>query len=466
MSGYNILVFILFTGLVTTGVASLWRYKRVNPVFWFLLAHWVIGAATILIGDLDRREDLIYVVLFFTSTISFLVGAHFAFRTCRIDEIYQQFWSKPIEFETKSTRILVWIFVSISSVVTLVYFQVLGYNLVLETIKGEALNDISRMRLEAYAGDRYLAPGYVNQFRNVLLPLGLSVIGAAAWLRGRVRNVRLMAVISIPLLIVGLLGAGHRSFLVYAFGAFLFGLATIGRLLKRIVIPGAIVVIALFGAASFYLQRVTDFSVTSSVGSFIDRIFLAEAESALVGARYVINKDIVWFADWGQDLLGLLPGYRGSTLQNEVFAVIHGVMSGTGAVSTVISVYHNGGWFFVIIIYFMIAYIYTYLFARFLRKRRSLLRCFGYGALFFYLMTFITGPPVSLVNRGVVTLMIVLFLRKLGIFREEKKYTCWPIHHSGDGMASMLRPREVIHSEGAGYIESIEPRGYSGTTSR
>lgn len=413
MATENLLVLLLYTGCVGVGVACLYRYRRSNPVFWFLPLQWVIGAGTIAIIELDRPSDLAYVMLLFTAVLAFLCGAFVAFWSLRVSIAYRAFWMRPVEGDRRIVRVVVIFLVILSVVVTAIYYHAVGYNLLVDLALGRKIADITSARLATYSGEHYYAPGYVNQFKNVLLPLGLSVMGAWAWRAGNRWGQRVLLLVGPPLALWALLGTGQRGFLVYAFCAFLFGLAAIVRIRVRKMLPVVTLVAVLFGVVSFQLGRIHELSVGSVLIQILARMFQGEEEGNLVGFRYVFRMDTSWFSEWARGFKGVLPGTPGSDLDNQIFALIHGSTRGTAALSTVGSVFYNGGIIGVLGVYLAMGWTYTYFYRRFLRGRRTILRCFTYGAAFFYLAFFVTGSPAGLINRGLVTLGIVLFIRKL-----------------------------------------------------
>ena len=59
---------------------------------------------------------------------------------------------------------------------------------------------------------------------------------------------------------------------------------------------------------------------------------------------------------------------------------------------------------------------YIVLYRRFLSGRKSLMRVFAYGFLFLYLAMFVNGSPASLINNGMVTTVLLLFILKLRFY--------------------------------------------------
>ena len=43
-------------------------------------------------------------------------------------------------------------------------------------LSGQSDADITTLRLNSYSGSQYFAPGYVNQFKNVLLPALVVIV--------------------------------------------------------------------------------------------------------------------------------------------------------------------------------------------------------------------------------------------------------------------------------------------------
>jgi hypothetical protein len=86
---------------------------------------------------------------------------------------------------------------------------------------------------------------------------------------------------------------------------------------------------------------------------------------------------------------------------------------GTAPPTLIGSAYHNGGFILVAVTFFVLSLIYSYLYELFLNGKRSLSRCFGYGALFFYLTTFFVGTIKYPFDNGVVAFLIFLLIIKL-----------------------------------------------------
>jgi hypothetical protein len=406
------LVLMVGYGMVTgLGLAWFHDIRRANPVYWFLPFQWLIATGTFAILDLSRPSDRAFGALFFLSSFAFLWGSIIADVTSPVRAHYSNFWRKAISPDSGASQLAVILLLLLSLFVTYAYYRAVGYNLLVSLVSGGGLIDFAAARLDAYSGANYYAPGYANQFKNVLLPLCVAVLGAWAWQSGHKTAARLITVVGIPILLAALLGTGQRGFLVYATCAFFFGLWTVTRIRARhLVLVGAIGLF-LFGLFSYQLGRIGEFTTRAVVTQMLERLFTAEQQGGLVGFRYVYEREVVWLSNWGQGFAGLLPTRRGSDLDHRLHGVLHGDPRGTLTLATVSSVYHNLGIVGLIGFYLVLGWAYMRLFCRFLMGPRTVLRCFTYGALFFYLAFFVAGTPVGLVNRGVVTLAIVLLIR-------------------------------------------------------
>src|SRR5690606_35590972 len=108
----------------------------------------------------------------FVAHAMFLSGALVAAGATRLHRDYLQFSSRPETSPLPATINLCVIVLLISATITIIYYVLIGYNVVILMLEGSlAFGDYSDLRLASYSGEEYFAPGYVNQFKNVLLPL-------------------------------------------------------------------------------------------------------------------------------------------------------------------------------------------------------------------------------------------------------------------------------------------------------
>lgn len=248
----------------------------------------------------------------------------------------------------------VFILVVASLGITLAYFIAIGYSTLLQGLQNSISGgsaDIAGLRLDAYSGERYLYPGYVNQFKNVLLP-ALIVVIFTHWVKTRRTRPVLMAALT-ALALFGLLGTGQRgAFIQFAIAAGVYLYLFNGNRFPKGALRLGVACITLFGLATFALGRSNaglDSSaspISRAVAAFKEipsRIIYDQQYSAIAGFRYIYDRPIEWGEEWLQGLLGLLPGRGGSDLSNQIFATLYGSDRGTSPPSIWGSIYHNFG---------------------------------------------------------------------------------------------------------------------------
>jgi oligosaccharide repeat unit polymerase len=411
----NIFIILLYTGFTALALISLKRYK-ISPAFWFLLAQWLMAVGTIVLVDLEREDDVLYIALYFVALFSFLAGASILSHFQPIKMVYARYLRQPVELDEIQVRKAMIILVVVAAMITMLYYWLAGYNLFWEILSGAEIDDYSAKRLAMYSGDTYLAPGYVNQFKNVLLPLLFVTIAVWTHWTGHRRAARVLVIAGLPFLFLALAGTGQRGFILYTVFAIMFGAAIIstGRQhtsYKHYLILPLFVVIVVFVimTQAYKSSEGTDAAIEQTM----DRFFTVQQDGGLVGFRYIYSQEIVWFNEWAAGFVGILPGVEGSLLAHEIHKIMYGSELGTVPVTTVGSAYYNGGVICVIVFFFLLGWAYAALFYRLISGRRTVLRSFTYGFLFFYLATYVAGPPVSLIDNGVVTLMLLLVIRKI-----------------------------------------------------
>ncbi len=396
----------------------MWGLKRANPTFWFLIFQWLIGFGVILLADFTLDADRFFVIGYFLSTFFFILGGLTYQYFSSLQSDYKKFFSAEIEIDHVSTMAMIKFIFLVSILVTVLYYSAVGSNIFLNIVLGIAIEDFSTMRLNAYSSDEYFAPGYANQFKNVLLPITTSIIGYHFYLTRQLIKLRIIILFSITFLPIALLGTGQRAFLVYSFVAFVFGVSCLNKIPIKNLFIGGVLAFFLFSLMSALyksdqLNGEENFFISVILKSF-ERFFYTEQEEVLVTFRVLYERNIIYFYEWYQQMAGLLPGNSGSYLQHDLFAHIHGTDRGTAAVSTVGSILYNGGLFYLAFFYFVMGLIYTFTYHKFLLGKKSIIRIFAFAALFFYLSTFVSGGPSSLINNGVATIAILLFL---GMFK-------------------------------------------------
>lgn len=266
-----------------------------------------------------------------------------------------------------------------------------------------------------YAGDIYAGAGYFNQFKNFLLPLTSALVAYYLYCRNALVG-KIATVFLIVLCLLAVAGTGQRTYLVFSSLATLVGFALIRLGSKSILgvrtIVGIVLVFVVF-AMMTALYKGTEHTFVDSAVLSLERIFYSQQWAGLVAFQMIYERPIVWFAEWRDSLMGLLPGHRGSILANEIHDYMFQSFRGTSPPTLVGSAYHNGGMWLVGVFFALLGIIYAALYERFLDGIKSPARCLAYGALFFYLMTFFVGPIRYPLDNGVGAFGLFLILRKI-----------------------------------------------------
>lgn len=402
-----------YLGILTLGSALLWRYRSGSPLVWFqfALALMALGVFPHIVWS--SAADREYVWVTFLAHIVFLVATLATADIVKMKPLYARYELKDLTRSKPDVIPVLWAIFVVSSIITAIYYYAVGYNVLVLLISGEEF-DYSSMRLEAYSGDQYFAPGYVNQFKNILLPLSALLLSITMFKRGSPRRATAFSGAAFLWILLALGGTGQRTFIVYtaascAFGYFLdqVGRGTRASKFKLAIALAPVLLLFLFMTA-FYADQ----GDASSLQVALSRFTSIQQEGALFAFEYIHSLPITWFGDWAKAVVGILPGVEGSTLAHDIYGALYGTTRGTAPPSSIGSAYYNGGEIGVVILFSLLGIVYTALYRRFLNGPKNVYRSYGYGFLFFNLSIFVTDSPVILLDNGVVALALFLALMK------------------------------------------------------
>lgn len=409
----NFLMALAFTAISLSGLLIFRKVWIANPVFLFLIFNWIIGIGIIFLLDPGSMADIVHFTAIVISVIGFIAGGALALfgRRGGFRPLYKAFWARSLEYDPPAVVRMSVVLLIASVAISVLYYQAIGYNLAMLALRGADV-DVTTMRLGAYAGEAYFAPGFVNQLKNTGLPVAmLAVFTYVRTARQRV----VFAILMAPIAVYCLLGTGQRTFFVFfvLMGLIFISIIRRGRFGRANLIALGSIFFLVFTMQSVLLGRVQEFGVASGIGEVVHRIFSSNQLAAVVGFRYVHGEGIQYGRDWLQSVIGILPGHSGSDVSNRIFSIMYGGMRGTSPLSVWGSAYYNFGLTGALALGSFMGVIYGGIYRVFLSGRFTVFRIACYSAVLLYLSVWVAGSPIQLLNNGLATAALLLILRRV-----------------------------------------------------
>ena len=373
--------------------------------FFYLIFFGIMYFGTVINLEIGSDSDLFYYILILCFLCMYTITTIIFNIKYPIYKKLKVFKVQPIIYDSRKTVNIFWLLVIISSLLTLLYFYLLGYNIFYLVLNDFSSADITTHRVDSYSGETYFAPGYFNQFKNALLPVAITIL-----LFNKTKNKKILYYLCIPIAFFGLVGTGQRAFLVFTFLSILLSTYYLGKFKIKTIIFPSIIVLLIFGAGSFFLGRTDEFTLSSTVENLLYRVFVQEQNEALITFRYLYKIPISNGYDWYRAIIGIFPGIKGSEIQHIVFGLIHGNPRGMAALSFIGSIYHNFGLIGIIIISSLLAFLLNLITYNFLRKKKDIGNIVLFSFITFYTSMFSSGDIIFLFNKGVVLLLIISYL--------------------------------------------------------
>lgn len=323
----------------------------------------------------------------------------------------------------------------LSIAVSALYFAAVGHIAFFETLRGAFLGtdvDAASLRLESYSGSTYFFPGYVNQFKNSLLP-ALVVVVVHYLFHKKVSGRLVLSAALITVSTVFLLGTGQRgAFVKFTMIALVYVWITNRHHFKSFVVWIGLFAISLFFLSTIASGRAsTDLDSAGSplerlailLGQLVERVTGSNQGSAVAGFRYIYDEPVQYGGQWFESLVGLLPGLPGSNLDSQIFATIYGGSTrGTSPPSIWGSIYHNFGEIGCIAIAVVLALLLVKIST--LGSKQSEMNTFqaiGVAGINVIVGSWIAGSPVYLFNFGLV-IYLLFFLYGSRRMKRERNY--------------------------------------------
>lgn len=391
----------------------------------FVWFQWTMALGAVLVVEPDQDVGRRFLTLSILPLVIYCVVSYLLFR--RSDSIRpgEDVRAPDVDVQPMAKRDTrwAWSILLVSAAITAVYFVAVGYNVFLLGVRGvftgESL-DYTTLRLESYAPNRYLFPGYVNQFRNILLPSAALVLVWSAY-RKHVRVRHLLAAVLGAVSVVSLMGTGQRgAFILFVVVAIVFlrwaSALRIGRPLligSLLGLPALFFATLLLGRSQAQLDEGSSpFSSVVVIGKeLLERFFIVNQQSGYDAVIFIRDRPTQWGMEWLQGIVGLTPWSSGSPLAREVFESLYGTDRGTAPITLWGSVYYNFWWWGVVAAPALLAFVAAWLVKRTRRSAElSAVEAVGMAGVAVVFGTWVAGAPDQLVNNGIVAFALLWWL--------------------------------------------------------
>lgn len=411
---------LMLTLLIPWAITAKSTTGLINPDGVFVLTNlMVIGGSATLINPQDQVESTYWTVLvifFSTYLIASTLGRLGA-------------PSQPTRVQSSvvsRSGVLIALYVASVAISGAYYLAAGGVPLLQGTqaaLSGSSF-DTQSARLETYAGAGYLYPGYVNQFKNAILPILTLAFIHRLWVEKLTGRLPLTLVMT-AIMVICVAGTGQRQaiMLVLAIGVIA---AWRGRVLRA----STLVWVAAGGFAVFSLltlllnRQEDDLAAASGISgkagvfanSLARRVFLEQADSGISAFHYTYPRPIQWGSEWATDILGVLPGMRGSDLANQVFAMLWGTPRGTAPASLWGGLHYNFGIALGVFVVLVLAMIFRALTMKLVYAPRSendtFLRDLAFAGMTIAAGTWVSGSPLTILNQGFFAYLFLYWLSR------------------------------------------------------
>lgn len=407
MTEYLILVFVLL-GVFLIGAGRRFGYLSAISLFVYAQSIMAIGIIPSLVATERADEAHVWLIV---GTLAVVVITATAFATLLRGG--RQAYAPEVDYSypPKST----WALLLLSIGICILYYASIGYIAFFESIQsivGGGQEDIADLRIQSYSGSRYLFPGYVNQFKNSLLPALVMVVGVAAF-HFRSRGRHMLMLLLVPLTLVFVLGTGQRApfvraliFVTIAF--YLIAPKNMKRYAPRIALVGLpLFFVATFATGRAGQQIAAAESPFGIVQVFFEqlafRIFGSSQLGSVVGFRWAYDQSIPTGSEWSQAIVGLLPGETGPDTANQIFALLYGSTRGTSPLSLWGSSYYNFGMEGSLLIAFFLAILICVISMKALKvTHTNVIQATGVAGVSMTFGLWISDGPTTPLNAGLI----------------------------------------------------------------
>ena len=382
--------------------------------------------------DDEIEADQVHLAVILGGMLSFLLGAFLVRVISReYGQDAERWISKPVDTIGSGGAISLYVYaiIVVSVAVCIMYQMSVGFNLLFEGMvsifSGQGrIEDAATLRLEFYGGEEYFAPGYVNQFKNILLPLMVLFLLARKVIlknSGRIHGLFIAILMFVSLYFLLMTGQRAPVFWIGAIAVVYFLVV----LPRKKAVKYSVAVVGIFTVSFLALTLILGRGGIGSLEGADDylelflqlpeRLFSINQASGVYGFRYIYERPVQYGADWVAQLQILLPGKGGITIDNELNALFTGTTRGTAPPSIWGSIWYNFGLLGAIIVPFILGIVYQNTYYRLIRGPKTLFRTLAFTFFFVSLGTWGVGGPFWLVNNGLLAVVLLILFERIWV---------------------------------------------------
>ena len=336
----------------------------------------------------------------------------------------EQFIARPwIDDLRGSSFQLVLLMGFLALLVTGAYFYLLGFFVPIQALRtlltggeGEMYAVYKELRRASHATGAYLAPGYVYQFKNTLLPLVAIIL----YFRSRVRPSLWsygLFYLFLASTVFALVGIGRRypvaffaaSFLIVALARYMAPFRFSRRRATALVVLAVLILSGLtLMMGTRGMEKAVDHSLLWAPVQVLDRAVSGPAqEKVIVYELFLEDKAPMWGRGSLQQLEVLLPGKSEFNLANELHELVYGSPEGNVGLDFWGTLWYDFHWWGLVPA-FLFGFACNLYYVRLLRGPKRFVRVvtLAYAGLILGLATDLSG----LVIKGFLTCLIFLFV--------------------------------------------------------
>jgi len=312
---------------------------------------YIVGATVVQLRELSDMAILICTVSI--GLFALYLVAHFSIsRALRLQLLPQNLVSSASRKSALPAG-LAWTLFALSLVSAVIIVFVTGADRLLSAlyqfiVLGDVDSSVLELRLGLATGEeKWVAPGYTKQVRDIMLPLGTFLV-LFTLPRKRMAFI-VTALLIIPTVALLMISTGERAPVIFFLvgGAYSAMRCAEWGFQSRRAVTALLIAMALIVLSTFYALTTSftsrEYGDTSTAIILLDRVVTRMPEENVIGAPVWSSGAPFPGAGWLLEIASVLPGTQ-ATLSNLIHEHIGGGDRGNSALGMWVDVYYNFGW--------------------------------------------------------------------------------------------------------------------------